>query len=178
MSNSSPLVGKDRIKCVSPTNDGAYTIISGDVEVVQHFKAKELACQSNKPNERGVMRVDRTFLTRLSCLRSMFGKPLHVNSGSRTAVHNADIGGHISSLHLSENSKYTVNGIAAATMAVDVGVNGWSRFFLNRLIEIAKMLGFSVGHGYDIDEDNIVVGFVHLDLRTLVGLEQTEFYYD
>ena len=178
MSNSSPLTKRDFIKLHSPVNDGAFTLLSGGTPIVQHFEAWELACQSNKPDERGVLRINETFLIRLSCLRSMFGKPLHVNSCSRTPVHNTDIDGHARSLHLSTNAKYIINGVAAATMAVDVDVNGWSRFFLNRLLEIAKSLGFSIGHGYDINEDNIVSGFVHLDLRSLVGLEQGDFYYD
>lgn len=183
---SSPLSGDDLIKWVSAEKHNAYTLVSGDTEIVQHFKAKELACTSNKPDERGVLRIDKTFLIRLSCLRSIFGSAMKITSCSRTPVHNIDVDGHIDSLHLTESEKYyytnggaaTVTNVPMATLAVDVSVYGWYVDKVHRCVALAKTLGYSIGYGFTLDKDNKAEGFLHLDLRSLLGLTQVEFYYE
>ena len=78
-------------------------------------------------------------------------------------------------MHLTENPVHDTGG----TCAVDINVNNWSLAELTVLLEVARQLGWAIGHGYQIVK-GAVQGFVHLDIRAFLkdcSLKQTEFYY-
>jgi hypothetical protein len=64
---------------------------------VRHFKFSEF----DSPDAAGSgLTMDREFVARLDLLRDRWGKPIPINSGFRTMVHNALVGGKPNSAHL------------------------------------------------------------------------------
>ena len=59
------------------------------------FRVREFGCKGSD-----VVLLDEELVVLLQCIREHFGKPLHITSGYRTAVHNAAVGGSKSSQHL------------------------------------------------------------------------------
>ncbi|MFP4137462.1 MAG: D-Ala-D-Ala carboxypeptidase family metallohydrolase [Halomonas sp.] len=87
-----------------------------------------------------------------------------LNSACRAPTHNDAVGGHPSSLHLTEGGRET-----GGTCAVDVRAPETSPEYRSRLARTALRLGWSVGYH---------PRFLHLDLRTpYAGLPQAEFDY-
>lgn len=125
-----------------------------------YFSEDELKCKGS-----GVLILARGFLGELIALRKQWGSPLIVTSCCRTPTHNKKIGGHPSSLHLTENEKWNTEG----TIAIDISMDSFKDdvdFQQFRLIALS--FGWSVG---------IANTFVHLDKRIHVGLPQHEWTY-
>jgi uncharacterized protein YcbK (DUF882 family) len=114
-------------------NDGLDTT-NWDYERWPNFSRAELACRHC-----GDIYIWPKFFDCLQRLRDNLGKPLHILSAHRCALHNARIGGAPLSQHLK--------------MAVDINLRGHNRF---RLSEAARDVGFT-GLGY-------YVTFLHLDM--------------
>lgn len=146
---------------------GQQTTVKGKDTFGPNFKIKELSCPSGK-----IMRVHGGFGEELNVLRHRVGFPLVVNSCCRTPEHNAAVGGHPNSLHLTENPKHPTQGC----MAVDISTNGWTLLQLTVMVAVAKDLKWSIGHSYQVVEGK-AKGFMHLDRRIEIGLPQVEFYY-
>lgn len=110
-----------------------------------HFTPAEF----DSPDQRGSGKtgMNETFMRRLQMLRNLYRKPMHISSGYRTALYNAQIGGAEHSLHL--------QGLAA-----DVLVSGAEAY---ELIGLALTVGFK---GMGIQQKGAHGSrFVHLDLR-------------
>lgn len=128
-------------------------------EALPYFTKNELACKGS-----GIIKIDLRFAAALPALREKWGKPITVNSVCRTPEHNAKVGGHPSSLHLTENPVRKTNG----TMAADLSWANWSQEERIKLARLAYNMGFAVG---------LHNSFIHIDLRTAVGLNKTVFLY-
>lgn len=98
------------------------------------FSETEIACRHC-----GESVIWNEFLDKLQDLRNMVGRPIHILSGHRCALHNARIGGAPLSEHL--------------RLAVDISLYNHNRF---TLADLAKQSGFR-GFGY-------YSTFLHLDL--------------
>ena len=149
------------------------TINSHMANYSPYFKPWELASRETE-SEKATIRfhyhepLQGGFLNWLCFLRMATGKPFIINSACRSLEHNKAVGGHPRSLHLMDNPVHPTNG----TMAVDISVAGWSNGEIKKLLDTAMspLLGFSVGRGEK-------KGFIHVDMRTWIGLPQHEFYY-
>lgn len=91
------------------------------------------------------------FLNALELLRIGYDRPMIITSGCRSPEHNAAIGGHPRSLHLTENPHHNLQGACAVDIKRPVGSD------LHRLLHAATSLGWSIG---------IAKTFVHLDKRS------------
>jgi len=105
----------------------------------EHFEMSELECRCC-----GQCHMDPTLMDKLELLRSLAGGlPLHVNSGYRCPVHNAEVGGSPRSAHL-------------RGLAVDIAVPSGGR--MHQLLGAAFAAGFpriEQGNNYlhvDIDD--------------------------
>ena len=123
------------------------------------FSAEELGSGDD-----GTIRLDIRFASKLPELRQEWGGPLNTTSVCRTPAHNKAVGGHPRSLHLTENEAHPTYG----TMAADVYWSAWEAELQKALAQLALDHGFSVG---------LHKAFMHLDLRTEIGLPQTVFTY-
>jgi zinc D-Ala-D-Ala carboxypeptidase len=100
-----------------------------------HFTPKELACKGT-----GEYYHDPEFLDALERLRALAGKPIQINSGHRSPMHNARVGGAPFSQH--------------KLIAADIVLKGHNP---KHLFESAKAAGFlGIGLGGT---------FLHVDLR-------------
>jgi hypothetical protein len=128
-------------------------------EELPYFSRSELACRCC-----GEIRLDMRFAVELPWLRKVAGRPLPLTSVCRCPAHNASVGGHLRSLHLTENPVHPSHG----AMAADISTHGWS---LDEKAEFAAMayeFGWSVGLHPD---------FIHIDLRIALPLPQGVFTY-
>lgn len=131
-----------------------------------NFTPDELRCQGT-----GLLRYDPLFLDRLQDLRVAFNRPMRVTSGCRAKAHNDKpatlngAGGHLRSLHVGDVAQHPGQ---IGALAVDIATPNGS--YRGDLFALAWRFGFSIGW-------NAKRGFLHLDLRTLVGLKQTSFDY-
>ena len=121
---------------------------------VTYFSESELACKATKK-----VRLASGFADYLMALRLDFGEPMMVTSCCRSKEHNHRIGGHPRSLHVYDEPARNIDG----TCAIDVRV-----FNPGKLVHNAWELGWSIG---------VNRGFIHLDRRDLVGLDQKLFGY-
>ncbi len=124
-----------------------------------YFTEKELACQGS-----GVILLDDRFAARLPALRAECGFPLIPTSVCRTPEHNEDVGGHLRSLHLTENPVHPTDGC----MAADIYWELWSKEKKLKFAQLAWCLNWSVGL-HDI--------FIHIDRRKDIKLQQAVFVY-
>jgi len=125
-----------------------------------YFTEEELACPSS-----GTLRIDSRAAAQLPYLRVTWGAPLYLNSACRSPAHNAKVGGHKFSLHLTENPKHPTNGC----MAFDIR---WRSMGVKDKLELARLcwkLGWALGF-HD--------GFLHIDRRVEIGLPKIIFLYD
>jgi uncharacterized protein YcbK (DUF882 family) len=117
-----------------------------------YFTVQELQCKGT-----GEFKCNPLFLCYLSVLRHKMGKPFVITSACRSPEHNKNVGGHPTSLHLTENDKWHSNG----TMAVDISTNGWTLYERQKLIQLAMNDGWNVG---------IAKTFIHVDRGQDIGL--------
>lgn len=103
---------------------------------MKYFSDSELQCKGT-----GVIKLDPRFSEALVTLREAWGKPLITTSVCRSPSHNAKIGGHPNSLHLTENPKWPTFG----TMACDIGWRGWSFADRRAFAKLALAHGWRVG---------------------------------
>lgn len=124
------------------------------------FSVKEQAC-----NHCGGGEMAPGFATKLIELRVLLDEPIIPNSVCRCAEFNSDIGGHPRSLHVYDHPHHPTEGCCA----IDVRTYGRPLGYRQKLIELARSLGWSIGFGN---------GFIHLDRRTdYTGLPRAEFNY-
>lgn len=126
---------------------------------IPHFSRKELACKGT-----GKVLMDIRFARALPWLRGLWGKPLIVNSCCRTPDHNAAVGGHPRSLHLTKNPRHPTHG----TMAVDIRWWDWTDSDRLAFAQLAYKNRWSVG---------LHDSFIHLDRRSEIGLARAVFVY-
>jgi hypothetical protein len=114
---------------------------------IPYFSASELACKGT-----GVVKLDPRFAEALPKLREAWGKPVRPNSVCRTPAHNRAVGGHPSSLHLTENPRWPTLGC----MALDWPWRDWPTAEKLEFARLAWRMGWAVG---------LHNGFCHLDRR-------------
>lgn len=142
---------------------------------IRFFTAAELECKgSRRRNARGegipgtgVIRMHPTFATELVRLREAWGRPVVPNSVCRTPAHNRAVGGHVRSLHLTENPHWPTLGC----MAMDWPWRSWTKADQLAFARLAWRMGWSVG---------LHDGFCHIDRRADLGLRdlpQAVFLY-
>lgn len=124
-----------------------------------YFSEDELKCKGS-----GELKLAPGFLGELIHLRRELDLPMRVNSCCRSPEHNEKVGGHPSSLHLTENDKWMTGG----SMAVDISTEYFASWEIDNLREFALSFGWSVG---------IAETFIHLDKRIQVGLPQRVWTY-
>lgn len=138
---------------------GNLVFVPRNFEVMPYFTAGEMACQGT-----GVIKIDPMLQIHLPYLREAWGKPLIINSGCRTPEHNAKVGGHKNSFHLTENPKYQTKGCAA----VDISWRGWDQEVRESFVTMAQNYGWNVG---------IASTFVHIDRGQDYGKPELIFDY-
>ena len=111
-----------------------------------------------------MIQLDMDMAVHLPVLRWEWGKPLHPTSVCRCPAHNAAVGGHPRSLHLTENPVHPTNG----AMGIDIAWSDWPEEKQRRFCQLAWRLGWSIG---------LNDSFVHLDRRISIGLPQNVFTY-
>ena len=129
---------------------------SGDLPF---FSRDELKCKGS-----GKVLLDARFAATLPALRVVWGGPLLLTSCCRTPEHNAAVGGHPRSLHLTKNPHHPTKG----TLAADLDWRAWPDDRKKEFARLAWSRGWSVGlHSV----------FIHVDRRTDIGLLQAVFLY-
>ena len=129
---------------------------------VRFFTAAELECKGSRVNGRpgtGVIRMHPTFATELVRLREAWGRPVAPNSVCRTPAHNRAVGGHVRSLHLTDNPHWPTLGC----MAMDWPWRSWTKADQLAFARLAWRMGWSVG---------LHDGFCHIDRRADLGLRE------
>lgn len=124
-----------------------------------YFPRHELACKGT-----GIIKLHGSFAAQLPALRAQWGQPLQPTSVCRAPEHNANVGGHPTSLHLTDNPKHPTAG----TMAADIY---WAQWDAGKKLDFAQLawgLGWSVG---------LHDTFIHIDRRRDIGLRQAVFLY-
>lgn len=119
---------------------------------IRFFSERELACKGT-----GEIHMDPRFARALPELREAWGKPLHPNSVCRTPAHNAAVGGHPRSMHLTDNPMWPTVG----TMGCDLRWRGWPVEDQLAFARLAWSMGWAVG---------LHDGFIHIDRRGDLGL--------
>lgn len=120
-----------------------------------YFGISELACKGSS-----FVQLDLRFAAALPALRQAWGNPLTPTSVCRTPEHNASVGGHPRSLHLTDNHHHPTHGCMAADLV-------WpdDRLAFARL---AWRMGWAVG---------LHDSFIHVDRRADIGLNKRVFLY-
>lgn len=120
-----------------------------------YFSENELRCKGT-----GKIQLGHGFAEKLLELRLKWNKPMSVTSACRSVEHNMAVGGAARSYHICDDDR---NG----TYAIDiVSTDANERV---ALAQLAMSLGWSVGISRR--------GFIHLDMRTLLGEPQVIFGY-
>ena len=128
--------------------------------LTENFWADEFWCKHCRRLE-----LHPGFIERLQEGRIELDLPMHPTSACRCWRYNQDIGGHEKSLHICDVPQHPGQ---QGCLAVDLAaVDGAYR---GKLFSVLWDLGFSLGW-------NAKRGFLHADLRVLVGLPQTTFDY-
>lgn len=128
-------------------------------DALPYFPRHELACKGT-----GIILLDARFAAALPHLRMMWGKPLTPTSVCRTPAHNTAVGGHKTSMHLTENPARGTNG----TMAADLAWGPWPPEQQLAFARLAWSLGWAVG---------LHDSFIHVDRRSEVRLRPQVFVY-
>lgn len=113
-----------------------------DVQLSEHFKAKEFECPCGKCTDQ---QISRSLISKLEHVRHDFNEPISVNSGYRCPEHNAAVGGHSSSTHL--------QGLAA-----DIRPKFLTTDSLDQLYDLCYSEFDNIGNGRNR-------GFIHVDDR-------------
>ena len=126
--------------------------------MLDHFSRSELACPTTDE-----LRLATGFGEALERLRVELDAPIYLTSACRSPTHNAKVGGHPRSLHLTVNEHHGTGG----TCAVDaVAIEGEYRA---KIISQALDQDWSVG---------VASNFIHLDQRSrYCGLPQVIYHY-
>ena len=142
--------------------------VGRDDEVIPYFKAYELACPTTHN-----IKIHPMWAIAIVGFRHTLDVPLRVNSFCRSRAHNKSVGGHPRSLHLLDNPVHPTDG----ALAMDISVDGWNRDAVGFALNLARETDISIGHGYAYDNAGMAWGFLHLDGRTMIGLNRHEFFY-
>lgn len=126
---------------------------------IEFFSERELACKGS-----GVIKLDPRFAAALPELRRAWGSALVPTSVCRTPEHNAAVGGHPRSLHLTENPVHPSQG----AMAADIAWRMWPTDRKMAFARLAWRMGWTVG---------LHDGFCHVDRRADIGLSRSVFVY-
>lgn len=125
-----------------------------------YFSERELRCKGS-----GVIKLAPGFADTLLDLRWYFNHPMLLTSACRSKEHNAKVGGHPRSLHVYDFPARNTGGCCA----VDVSTHGMTKERRERLIQLARAKGWSIGFANT---------FLHLDRRTdYTNLPRAEFNY-
>lgn len=125
-----------------------------------YFTDDELRCKCGCK----LLRLDIRFAAQLPALREAWNSALTVTSCCRCPAHNKAVGGHPSSLHLTDNPKHLTDG----TMAVDVSWVSWGTDKKLRFARLAYGMGWRVG---------LHSSFCHLDRGIAVRIPHIVFLY-
>lgn len=100
------------VKTFSKSKDGnEYFYINGRKS---NFKVKEFACNDGSDK----ILIDMELIEKLQIIRERVGKAVHINSGYRTEVYNAKIGGAAKSQHkLGKAADIRVTGLTPSVLA-------------------------------------------------------------
>lgn len=128
-------------------------------QALPYFPVTELRCKGTRQ-----LVLDIRFAGALVALRVDWGRPMYMNSVCRAPSHNAKVGGHPRSLHLTENPVHPCDGC----MAGDVRWYDWSEADKLAFARLAWKKGWSLG----LNDQ-----FCHIDRRVDIGLPQTIFDY-
>ena len=123
------------------------------------FSIEELA-----DRETGELKLDDNFAAQLPALRQAWGRPLSPTSVCRSAITNAEVGGHPRSLHLITNPVHPTTG----SMAADIAWHDWSDQEQWAFFNLAKDLGWAVG---------LSDRFIQVDRRADIGLPAVTYTY-
>ncbi len=111
----------------------------GAVQLTDNFKVWEFACQDGSD----AIFISTELAQVLQKIRSRFGKPVTINSGYRTSVHNGRVGGSPTSQHL-------------YGMAADIVVQGTTPQAVAKYAETLLTGRGGIG---------LYSGFTHVDVR-------------
>lgn len=128
--------------------------------LTQNFWADEFWCKHCRK-----LQLHPNFIETLQIAREDFNEPMHPTSGCRCWNYNQEIKGHEKSLHICDAPQHPGQ---KGTLAVDLACPAGD--YRGRLFSCLWSHGFSLGW-------NAKRGFLHGDLRILVGLPQTTFDY-
>jgi hypothetical protein len=124
-----------------------------------YFPVNEIACKCC-----GLVKIDLRFAAMLPALRRAWDEPLTPTSLCRCPAHNAKSGGHVTSLHLTDNTKWPTTGSAA----VDIAWRAWPTAKKVAFARLAHRQTFRVG---------LHDGFCHLDLGRILEMSPKPFLY-
>jgi len=127
-----------------------------------YFTEAELACKGS-----GVIRLAPGFAEQLLALRLAFGVGMDPTSICRSKAHNAseEVKGNPRSFHVCDEPFYPTGGCCA----IDVRTVHRPPAYRERLVELARALGWSIGFHPN---------FIHLDRRSdYTQIPRTEFKY-
>jgi hypothetical protein len=124
------------------------------------FTERELGCRHCME-----IKLDLDFAAMLPALRLTWDKPLALTSVCRCPIHNKSVGGHPSSLHMTENAKWKTDGC----MAADIHWAKWPVAEKLKFARHAHKMGFRVG---------LHSTFCHIDLGRKLGLSPKPFIYN
>ena len=103
--------------------------------MAKYFQIAEFACRCGC----GLSKVDPKLIEILDSVRTIFGRPIIITSGTRCVTHNAAIGGAKNSAHLI--------GPDGFSHAVDIKVlNDYTRWHLFQIFERLGILRFEVSN--------------------------------
>jgi hypothetical protein len=84
--------------------------------MLDHFSRSELACPTTDE-----LRLATGFDEALERLRVELDAPIYLTSACRSPVHNAKVGGHLRSLHLTVNGHWGTGGSCAVDIVANDG---------------------------------------------------------
>lgn len=128
----------------------------------EYFTDEELRCRGS-----GILKLHPGFREALNLLRHTCGFPFIINSCCRSPDYNTRIGGHKSSLHITDNPRHPTLG----TMAIDISTKKMTDAQYELLVVEAAKAKWSIG-------ENKKQQFIHLDRRVDIGLPQARFDYE
>ena len=126
--------------------------------MLDHFSHSELTCPTTDQ-----VRLAAGFGEALEKLRIKLDEPIYLTSACRSPTHNAKVGGHPRSLHLTVNGHWDAGGCCAVDAVATEGE------YRAKIISQALDQEWSVG---------VASNFIHLDRRSrYCGLPQVLYHY-